>query len=265
VSATPATIAVTASGRTAMSPGRLLGAYLAEARYETLRLLRTPGFAIPFLGLPALLYLLFAVVIFGAAVSKDPQAGTFIFAGFSVFGVMGPGIFGFGMAVAVEREQGLLRFKRALPMPPAAYLLAKMLMALLFGVMVMITMIAVLPLGHLRVGAGQALSLAAIDVLGSLPFCAIGLFIGTRTTSRSAPAFTNIAYQLMIHISGIFYPLPRFLRMIAPVWPSYHLQQLNFRVLGAATQGTPLVHATVLMGMTWLFTAISIRRLARVG
>jgi ABC-2 type transport system permease protein len=265
MSAIPAAIILTASGRAAMSGRRLLGAYLTEARYETLRLLRTPAFAIPFLGLPALLYLLFAVVIFGPAVSKDPQAGVFIFTGFSVFGVMGPGIFGFGMAVAVEREQGLLRFKRALPMPPAAYLLAKMLMALLFGVMVMVTMVAILPLGHLHVGGGQALTLATINVLGSLPFCAIGLFIGTRTTSRSAPAFTNIAYQLMMHISGIFYPLPKFLRMIAPIWPTYHLQQLNFGVLGASSQGTPLVHATVLVGVTWLLTAISIRRLARVG
>jgi ABC-2 type transport system permease protein len=265
MSGTPPTMAVAAPGRLAMSRGRLLGAYLAEARYETLRLLRTPAFAIPFLGLPALLYLLFAVVIFGPAVGKDPHTGIFIFIGFSVFGVMGPGIFGFGMAVAVEREQGLLRFKRALPMPPAAYLLAKMLMALLFGMMVMVTMIAVLPLGHIHVGLGRALALALINVLGSLPFCAIGLFIGTRTTSRSAPAFTNVAYQLMMHVSGIFYPLPRFLRMIAPAWPSYHLQQINFVVLGASAQGTPLVHATVLAGVTWLLTAISIRRLARVG
>jgi ABC-2 type transport system permease protein len=265
MSALSAPLATACHGSATMPRRRLLGAYLAEARYETIRMLRTPAFAIPFLGLPVVLYVLFGVVIFGAAIAKDPQAGPFVFTAFSVFGMMGPGMFGFGMAVAVEREQGLLRFKRALPMPPAAYLLAKMFMAVLFAVVVMGTMIAAAPLAHFRVGLGRALAVCVINVLGCLPFCAIGLFLGTRTTSQSAPAIVNVLYQLMMHLSGIFYPLPRFLRMIAPLWPTYHLQQMVFGVLGATQEGSPLAHGTVLLGVTWLLTAASIRRLRLVG
>jgi ABC-2 type transport system permease protein len=265
MSAASVTLDAALRGPEPMSRRRLLGAYVAEARYETIRMLRTPAFAIPFLGLPAVLYVLFGVVIFGAAIAKDPQAGPFVFTAFAVFGMMGPGMFGFGMAVAVEREQGLLRFKRALPMPPAAYLLAKMLMAVLFAVAVMATLIAAAPLAHLRMGVGRALAVAALNILGSLPFCAIGLFLGTRTTSRSAPAIVNVLYQLMMHLSGIFYPLPRFLRMIAPVWPTYHLQQMVFGVLGLTHEGSQLAHATVLVGVTLLLTAASIRRLRLVG
>ena len=87
-----------------MPAKRLFRAYLTEAKYETVRMLRTPAFAIPFPGMPVLLYLLFGVVIFGGAIRNDPRAGLFIFTGFSVFGVMGPGIFGFGYVVATERE-----------------------------------------------------------------------------------------------------------------------------------------------------------------
>jgi ABC-2 type transport system permease protein len=248
-----------------MSGSRLLGAYLAEAKYETVRMLRTPAFAIPFLGLPVLLYLLFGVVIFGEAIRKDPLAGIFIFTAFSVFGVMGPGMFGFGTVVAIEREQGLLKLKRALPMPPAAYLLAKMLMAILFAVIVMATMIAALPLGHLKLTVGQVVAAAMINVLGALPFCAVGFFIGVRTTSRSAPAFVNIIYQIMMHTSGLFYPLPKFLRAIAPIWPTYHLQQLVFSAMGAPSQGRAMMHVAVLAGVTLLLTVLAVRRLARVG
>jgi ABC-2 type transport system permease protein len=265
MSAVPPTFVEAAGERASMPGRRLRGAYLAEAKYETIRLLRTPAFAIPFLGLPIILYLLFGVVIFGAAIAKDPQAGRFIFTGFSALGMMGPGLFGFCMAVAVEREQGLLRFKRALPMPPAAYLLAKMIMALLFAVAVMATMIAATPLAHLKLTIAQTLAVSAINILGSFPFCAIGLFLGTRTTSRSAPAFANVLYQLMMHLSGIFYPLPRLLRMVAPLWPTYHLQQMVFGVLGLPSEGGLLVHATVLAGLTWLLTTVSVRRLARLG
>jgi len=264
-SAIPVTVPAAPGYPKTMSQRRLLGAYLTEARYETVRMLRTPAFAIPFLGLPVMLYLLFGVVIFGAAISKDPQAGPFIFTAFAVFGVMGPGIFAFGMAVATEREQGLLELKRALPMPPPAYLLAKMLMAMLFGVVVMVTMIAALPLSHLRLSVAQCLAVTTINVVGSLPFCAIGLLVGTLTTTRSAPAFVNVLYQMMMHLSGLFYPLPALLRAIAPVWPSYHLQQLVFGVLGLPSQGPAWSHFAALGGLTVLLTMVSVRRLARVG
>lgn len=265
MSAIPATITVHGSEATAMPTRTLAAAYLAEARYETIRMLRMPGFVIPFLALPVLLYVLFGVVIFGAAMANDPHAGLLVFTGFSVFGMVGPGMFGFGMVVAIEREQGLVRFKRALPMPPAAYLLAKMLMAVLFAVGVMATMIAATPFAHLKLSVAQALGVAAVNVLGSLPFCAIGLFLGTRTTTRSAPAVVNVLYQLMIHLSGIFYVLPKFLRTISPVWSPYHLQQMVLAVLGLPSEGSLLVHATVLMGITWLLTAASVRRLTRMG
>ena len=252
-------------GGAVMPARRLLNAYLTEAKYETARMLRTPAFAIPFLGLPALLYLLFGVVIFGAAIRNDPQSGLFIFAAFTLFGVMGPGMFGFGMLVAGEREHGLLTLKRALPMPPPAYLVAKLLMAVMFAVIVTATMLAVLPLGHLKLTVGQLFAAATVSIFGALPFCAIGLFIGVRTTSRSAPAFVNIIYQVMMHVSGLFYPLPKFLRAIAPVWPTYHLQQLFFSAIGMPGQGSAITHVAVLVVLTFVLTLFAVRRLALKG
>ena len=252
-------------GGAVMPARRLLNAYLTEARYETVRMLRTPAFSIPFLSLPVLLYLLFAVVIFGAAIRNDPQSGLFIFAAFALFGIMGPGMFGFGMLVAGEREHGLLTLKRALPMPPPAYLVAKLLMAMMFALIVVVTMIAVLPLGHLRLSVGQLFAAAAVSILGALPFCAIGLFIGVLTTSRSAPAFVNILYQVMMHLSGLFYPLPKFLRAIAPVWPTYHLQQLFFIAIGVPSQGRAITHVAVLVFLTVVLTLWAVRRLAIKG
>ena len=60
-----------------MSTGRLLRAYLTEARFECLRMFRVLGFSIPFLMLPVALYLLFGVVLFGDAVRNDPERESF--------------------------------------------------------------------------------------------------------------------------------------------------------------------------------------------
>jgi ABC-2 type transport system permease protein len=249
-----------------MSNARLLRAYVTEARFESLRMFRVLGFSLPFLILPAALYLLFGVVLFGDAVRNDPAAGKLLFTAFAVFGVMGPGMFGFGATIATEREQGLLTLKRALPAPPGSYLLAKLFMTMLFAAIVMATMIpAALLLGHLPLTFGECASVTAINVFGSLPFCAIGLFIGTRTTGKASIAFVNLIYVPMMHISGLFYPLPKFLRAISPVWPTYHLQQLLFAALGAPFYGRTAIHVTVLAGVTLVLTAVSMRRLARVG
>jgi ABC-2 type transport system permease protein len=249
-----------------MPTSRLLRAYLTEARFESLRMFRVMGFSLPFLVLPVALYLLFGVVIFGDAIRNDPAAGKFIFTAFAVFGVMGPGMFGFGATIATEREQGLLTLKRALPAPTGSYLLAKLLMTMLFAFIVMATMLpAALLLGHLPLSFAQCASITSINMLGSLPFCAIGLFVGTRTSGKAAVACVNLIYVPMMHISGLFYPLPKFLRSLSPAWPSYHLQQLVFAALGAPFYGRTGVHVAVLAGVTALLTALSIRRLARVG
>jgi len=124
---------------------------------------------------------------------------------------------------------------------------------------------AALLLGHLPLTFGQCTKVTAINILGSLPFCAIGLFIGTRVPGKAAIALVNLIYVPMMHVSGLFYPLPKFLRAISPIWPSYHLQQLVFSALAMPAYGKPAIHFAVLVGVTVLFTAISIRRLARVG
>jgi ABC-2 type transport system permease protein len=251
---------------TNMPGSRLWRAYLTEAKYECVRMLRAPAFAIPFLGLPVALYLMFAVLFFGDAMRSDPKAGLFTFTGFDVLGVMGPGLFGFGITLAMEREQGLLTLKRALPMPAGASLIAKLLMAMLFGAIVTVTMVAAaVSLGHLPLTAGQSLGVAVINILGAAPFCALGMFVGTQTSGKAAPAIANLLYLAMIYLSGILLPLPKSMWAVALASPAYHLDQLLFQVLGAPSQGPALVHVAVLAGVTLVFTAVSVRRLARVG
>lgn len=266
MSATSLPLSSKLTGSAVVPRTRVLRAYLVETKYEFVHMLRVPAFSMPFLGLPVLLLLLFGVLLFGSAIRSDQVAGKFLFTAFSVLGMMGPGMFGFGMGVAIEREQGLLRLKRALPMPPAAYLLAKMFMSILFGVIIMATMIAAgVTLVHMSLSLGQVLKVFAVCIIGTLPFSAIGLFIGVWTSGKSAAAFVNLTYQVMMHLSGLFYPLPKFMQTIAPVWPTYHLQQLVMNTLGAPSRGSTIGHVAVLAGVTLALMLLAIRRLKRNG
>lgn len=260
------TVPVAASAKAAgMSPRRVLGAYLAEARSECLRYMRSPGFMLPIMLFPGMFYLLFGVVM-GKA--EGAGAARYLLASYGVFGVMSPGLFGFGVSLAIERDGGLLTLKRALPMPPGAYLLGKMLMAMAAAAMVMLLLLAMaVGLAHVSLSSVQAGGLLLAGMLGVLPFCALGMYVGTLFKGQSAPAMLQMIYLPMSFLSGLWFPLsvmPKTLQHIAPVWPSYHLDQIALAAIGMG-QGAVWPHMLVLAGFAAVFLLLAARRLRRIG
>jgi ABC-2 type transport system permease protein len=240
-----------------------LRCYWLEARSEFLRVLRAPAFAVPTLVFPPMFYLLFGVLLNGG----HGKATSYLLATYGVFGVMAPGLFGFGVAMALDRERGFLALKRALPTPPGAMLLGKMATAMVFAVMISIILIAIaLTLGKVTLAPSQLLELTLVNVLGVLPFCAIGLYIGTVVSGPGAPAVINILYLPMAFLAGLWMPLsmlPPLFAKLAPVWPAYHLAQVALSVVGLGDGGSTGVHVLVLAAVSGLFFLLARRRLAR--
>ena len=82
-----------------MPSGRLWAAYLGEMRFEFVKSLRTPAFAVPTLFFPIMFYLLFG--IFLGSMRGNNAMSQYTFATYGVFGAMGPGLFGFGVSLAI--------------------------------------------------------------------------------------------------------------------------------------------------------------------
>ena len=250
-----------------MSAGRLWSAYVGEMRFEFVKSLRTPAFAVPTLFFPIMFYLLFG--IFLGSMRGNNAMSQYTFATYGVFGAMGPGLFGFGVSLAIEREQGLLLLKQALPQPPGAYLLARAAMAMLFVAIIslLLTIMAVM-VGHVPLSVSQGVSLFAINVLGALPFCAIGMFLGSVVSGAASPAIVNLIFLPMAFLSGLWLPLqfmPQFLQDIAPIWPAYHLAQMALATVGAPSVGSFAGHIAVLAGTTLAFFLLAMRRMHGSG
>jgi len=240
--------------------------YALEAKHEFLRLVRAPSFSVPTLLFPPMFYLLFAVLFNGRGASGY-QPNIYLLATYGVFGVMAPGLFGFGVSVALDRERGWLTLKRALPMPPGAYLASKLAMAMLFAAIIFAILATMaMTLGGVHLPLGAWASLLVVEIFGVLPFCALGLFVGTRVNGQAAPAVINLIYLPMSFLSGLWMPmqiLPGFVRDVAPLWPAYHLGQLALGAVGQGSAGSPLQHVAALAGVTVLFLFFARRRLAR--
>lgn len=235
--------------------------YALEAKYEFLKLLRMPAYAIPTIAFPLLFYVFFGVA-FGSGQSAGPiSMSTYLLATYGAFGVIGASLFGFGVGVAIERGQGWMLLKRATPMPPLAYFTAKMVMALTFSSLIVLGLFA---LGATFAGVAMPtpdwISLAATLIAGALPFCAFGLALGYFCGPNSAPAVVNLLYLPMAFLSGLWIPvqaLPGILQKFAPTLPPYHFSQLALAQIGASSGPAAWVSILYLTGFTFLSLALA--------
>jgi ABC-2 type transport system permease protein len=251
-----------------MNRSRVLAAYLGDIRFELVKMIRTPAFAIPTLLFPILFFMLFGVLMGSAR--GNAQMSLFAFASYGVFGAIAPGLFGFGVSLAFEREQGLLVFRQAIPMPAGSYLLARMVMAMIFVAVGSLAMIALaLFVAHVPLTLGQIVTVFFVNVLGVLPFCAMGLFVGSLVSGQAAPAIVNLIYIPMSFLSGLWVPmqfLPKAVQQLAPIWPAHHLVQLSLAAVDApGTVGSTGNHVGALVGVTVLFFALAMRQLGGHG
>ena len=236
-----------------------------EAWCELLRVLRTPAFAIPSLAFPVVFYVLFALVLPGQW--GGYQKASYLLATYGVFGVIGPALFGFGVGLAIEREKGWLELKRVSPMPTFVYFIAKIAMSLVFGLAVVCLLtVAAVGFGGVRMPVTVWLLLVATLMLGTLPFCALGLWIGTLVKGQAAVAVVNLVYLPLSVLSGLWIPLfafPAVLQKMAVLWPSWHLAQMALGVVGQVQDVHYARHAVVLLATTVVFLVLAALRLRK--
>jgi len=238
-------------------PGAL-AVYLGEAAAEFLKVWRTPAFALPTLLLPAGFYLLFALVLPGEW--KGFDRATYLLATYGVFGIMGPALFGFGVGVAQERENGWLDLKRVAPMPVAAYFFGKIAMSMLFALVVVLLLSALALAGGVRIPPLQWLGLGALLVVAPLPFCALGLMIGSSARAPAAVAIVNLVYLPLSLLSGLWMPIqvfPQWLQAFAEWLPPRPLAVMALDVVGAG-EADWLAGTLKLVGWTALFLGVAV-------
>lgn len=249
-------------------PKRAASPYAIEIRLELLRLLRAPAFALPMFVLPVALYLLFAFAVAGEQAAKDPDAARFMFAGFSLMAVTMSAVFATCPSIAMERELGLLTLKRAQPAPPGAWVTAKIVAGVVTGVIGYLPILVVTAVsGQAMLSAGQLAAMSAVLIAGAVPFCALGVMVGTLASGTAAPAYVNLLYLPGLYLSGVFFPLPKSMYFQAPFWPQFHLNQLVFAAGGVDKFRwiAPEIAMAVLLGFTVLCGGIAMRRLSRRG
>ncbi len=234
--------------------------YRNEMKYEFLGLLRRRSYFLSIIGFPVMFYLLFGIANRRDSIGHHSIA-KYLLGGYSCFGLVGAALFGIGVGLAFERTAGWLDLKRASPMPPLAYLFAKCVAAMAFGVIIVTILVAIsVSLGGVTLSARELATMLVFSMAGSVPFAAMGLLLALVIPSNATPGVVNLIYLPMSFLSGLWVPievLSHWLQKLAPALPTYHLAQAMLGIFGYAQPGSMASHWAALLGFTLLMLGVS--------
>ena len=253
-----ATVAFTLPQTAPRALSRILPLYLREIRFELLRISRNRSFLFSTLGFPMLFYVLFGVVNKGATMQGHVNVAKYLLGGYTAFGMVGAALFGIGVGLAMDRTSGWLELKRASPMPPLANVVARCTTAMLFSVVIVVTLCTLgTTLAGVHLAPAELLRMLGVAALGSVPCAGLGLLVATLLPANAAPGIVNMIYLPMSFCSGLWVPfayLPHWVQHLAPWLPTYHLAQLMEQAIGYGMPGdSALRHILALLGFTLLF------------
>lgn len=256
MSTTPLTYPTVPSANVAQS----VRIFVKETKYEFLKLLRAKSFSLSVIGFPVMFYLLFGVANRNA-INGNVHIAKYMLGGYACFGLVGAALFGIGVGLAGERAAGWLELKRASPMPPMAYLFAKCMTAVAFGLIIVAVLITMgVTMAGVSLNTGEVLRMFCMTIVGAISFASMGLLLALVVPANAAPAIVNLIYLPMSFMSGLWVPiqyLPRWLQHIAPALPTYHLAQLMLNIFGYANGASMVSHWTGLAGFTMLMLGLS--------
>jgi ABC-2 type transport system permease protein len=234
--------------------------FLLEAKCEFLMLFRNKTFALATIGFPVMFYVLFGVADKHVTHGNMAMA-KYMLGGYACFGLIGAALFGIGVAMASERSSGWLELKQASPMPVLAYLAAKGVTAIAFGLTITTVLCAVgVTLGGVQLSLAEFASMLAIAGVGAVPFAAMGMFMGLVMPANASAGIVNLVYLPLSFCSGLWIPimfLPKMVQQAAFLSPVYHLAQLMENCFGYASSPAMASHWIALAGFLMLMMGAS--------
>ncbi|HYK69425.1 MAG TPA: ABC transporter permease [Streptosporangiaceae bacterium] len=254
------TIAADVAGRRTPALG---GFNLTLLKIEIRRLTRNRRTVVIAIVIPVVFFL-----VFGLGQTYDTQrvghgnVAAFVMISLALYGAVLATTFG-GALVSIERAQGWSRQLRLTPLSPVAYIVIKVLTALVLGaVSVAGVYIAGAVTGKASMSVGLWIGTGFSVWIGSLLFAAFGLFLGYLLPAENVMQLLGLILGLLSFAGGLFIPISQFSHEVQDVlkWtPLYGLNQLvHTPLLGNGVDWTWIVNVLAWLiifswGAVWRF------------
>lgn len=230
---------------------------LLLARAEIMRLRRNRRYLIMTLAAPIILYLLVGTRA-KSSVYGVPFAAYYMVA-MATFGSFSGALMNNSVRISQERKEGWIRQLRLTPLPPSAYVVAKLMAAMAITIpSVVIVLLLGHYVGHVHMPAGSWVLVAIVVWLGALIFAALAVAIGYRFQPDQVQPLAMLIYFVFIIFGGVFFPFGGTLQNIAKFTPTYEAVKISTSLVGGGSVSAALIAGMVI----WLAVFIGLASLA---
>jgi ABC-2 type transport system permease protein len=246
---TPSAIGPDLSARRAPALG---GFNLTALKLEVRRLTRNPRTLIISLVVPVAFFLLFGLgKSYDTLKDGHGNVAAFVMISLALYGAVVATTFG-GAMVSIERAQGWSRQLRLTPLSPVAYIVMKIMTALVLGACSVVAVYVAGLLTHkASMSAGLWIATGFAVWVGSLLFAAFGLLIGYLLPAENVMQLIGLILALLSFAGGLFIPVSQYaptVQEIAKWTPLYGLNELvHTPLLGNGVDWTWVVNV-----LAWL-------------
>jgi ABC-type multidrug transport system permease subunit len=185
----------------------------------------------------------------------------FLIPGLLGMNLMGGSIWSMGFAIVDARRRKLMKRLIATPMSRVYFLLSFLISRL---AMLVVEVGAFLGFAVLVFGVpirGSLMLVAAVCVIGTLAFGALGLLLSSRArTIEAASGLMNLTMLPMWVLSGVFFSSQRFPDVVQPIISALPLTALNDALRATMLQGATLTQIAPQVGVlaAWLLVCFPV-------
>jgi ABC-2 type transport system permease protein len=218
------------SRRSAAARGRW-ALVVHQASYELRASIRNPRARFFTFAFPILLLVIFAGVFGDGTTTVDGvrvALARFYVPGIMALSIITAAYAGLVISVAAARESGVLKRRRATPVPPGVLIAGQAISALATAVVMSCLLLVIARLGYgIGFSAGAIGAIACTVMVGTLSFACLGYAVaGMIGSADAAQPIVQATLLPLYFISGVWIPtstLPHALRQIAEIFPIEHL------------------------------------------
>jgi len=241
-----------------------LALVLHQARFDVRAFIRNRQARFFTLILPLLFLVIFTSVFGNDIVGPgDTKASAFYVPGISAMAVIAASFINLVISITVLREEGILKRRRATPVPAWALIAGRTLMAIAVSAASVVVLLLVGRFAYsVHLPARHIPGFAITAVVGSITFCVLGYAFSTAISNEDAAQPMVQAVMLPLYfISGIFIvptQLPVWLRNVAKVFPVQHLAHGLQHAFQPGTTGIGIVWSDLGVLGIWLAIGLGV-------
>ncbi|MEV0164715.1 ABC transporter permease [Nonomuraea fuscirosea] len=206
------------------------------ARADIVRMLRNRRYLVFVVAFPVALYLINANIYGDETAGSGLGYNVILMVSMAAYGALASSMMSSAVPLATERQSGWLRQLQITPLPSWAVIAAKIstALALVLPSLLLVSVAAVVQQG-VSLPPGRWVALLLAMWLGTVPFIALGLALGSALSADAAQPASMVCMFALAIAGGLWFPPEIFgatMKTVAELTPSFHYASLGWSLAG---------------------------------